>query len=700
MRKEAVIFAFVLLISAFFISGIYADEASQVNDAYVCLEHQIGNETCQDLTTEEKIFSLLAVGECKDELINSSITNDKCWSKVKGQSVCDIETTAKAVLALDSIGANTTLQEEWLLNQVGISTDLEWFLQVDNSGGGDQEMDCSVLVPRQGTTFNPYDEYSFKIGEDKKITSNAGSCLIRANNNYWFRITESCYDRTFQISCNKDFITTLVYKEKTSSTYHISDEVHSASSGADTTEQINSFCFKSGSSCNYLGTLWATVALDRLDVSISNFLPYLTTLASSNENTFPYPFLYILTDKLDYKSKILSKQKHIFDQYFWEIAGGRGKYYDTALALLPFQGETLSEKDNSKDWLLAYQGSNGCWDNGNILSNAFILYSIWPRGGIGFGISCSEAGFNCIGTGDFCGGMIRNEFGCSGGTVCCDPTPIDDDETCSEQGNICVNNSASCSGTTTNGLCSDSKICCDLGSGGDETECELEGFTCGFGSQCSSAGGTLLPQFQCDRALKCCDTEPIETFCSDSNGIICSNTEFCSGGNTLYTDDLNYGEVCCVEPGNCEIKTSDFSCEDNLGYCSSSCGSGYEENNGFTCSGTQVCCTKSSSSSGGSYWWIWVLFALVILVVVGILYRDKIKEYIDKSRARSSGLRPSPRGGFPPSFPPSYSRSPKIGSPVPRKMVPETPRPVHRPLPKKTPEELDAVLKKLKEIGK
>ena len=102
-----------------------------------------------------------------------------------------------------------------------------------------------------------------------------------------------------------------------------------------------------------------------------------------------------------------------------------------------------------------------------------------------------------------------------------------------------------------------------------------------------------------------------------------------------------------------------------------------------------------------------MLFAFVILVVVGILYRDKLKEFIDKRRARRGGrssgrMGPSGRGP-PPRFPPSYQRSPQMGSPLPRKVIPSSePRPsrIHRPAPRKSPKELDEVLKKLKEIGK
>ncbi|MDP3966385.1 MAG: hypothetical protein Q8Q04_02550 [archaeon] len=705
MRKGAVIFAFLFLISIFLMALAYADEIEQVENAYQCLENVVGNKTCASLPIEEKIFSILSIGECKDELINDAIKDGgECWPKLKGGSSCDIETTAKAVLALDSVDKNATVQKEWLLSQVGVSSDLNWFLEIDNSGSSGA-LSCSVWVKDPDSVSYP--RYDFEIGEDKKIGSDAGPCLTRANNNYWFKISPECYDRSFQTKCDEGFLTTLVYQEKNSQTYHISDEVHSVGRGGDTIEKVNSYCFLNGGSCDYLGSLWATLVLDSLGEPVSKFLPYLTALAPSYPEAFPSPFLYILTSKLEYKTTLLNNQKHIFDEYYWEIPGGRGKYYDTALALLPFQGDTLEEKENSKSWLLGVQGAQGCWDNKNIVSTGFVLYSIWPRNNGGIGeISCSEMGFSCINSGDSCSGILREQFTCGGSQVCCDPVPDDEDVTCSEEGNTCVEDENSCSGEVTGGLCAGNDVCCDLG-GGEETECEIAGFSCGWSDECT---GSLLSQYECTGIKKCCDTDLTQTFCSDVGGEICSNTEFCSGGNVLETDDLDYGEECCLEPGECKLEATNLDCESNLGYCSSStsCDSGYEETSEFSCSNSEVCCVQSQSSGGeGSYWWIWALFFLVILVVVAILYRDKIKEMLDKMRARRSGRsgpapgRGMPPRGMPPRFPPDYSREPRMGSPVPRKIVPpENPRPIQKPIPKKSSKEIDEVLKKLKEIGK
>ncbi len=781
MRKEGCVFAVLFLISVFAVAGVLADETANVQKAYTCVENLINTtKPCSVLSTEEKIFSLLSVGKCKDALIQDmkiGRSPSSCWPENKGGSVCDIEMTSKVVLALDSVGANTTASQEWLLAQKGVSTDLDWFLEIDS----EDAITCQITYETNPDSSLSLTDYVINIGSDKKIDKDAGSCLTRANNNYWFSISPGCYDREFQISCDAqnsgddgDFISTVLYREKNSPTFHVLDYVQS-SAGGITTESVTSYCFISAGKCDYLGSLWASFVLDTVGQSVSDFLPYLETLSSNNKNFFPEPFLYILTNNLEFKTELLNRI--IFHKY-WEIS--RGKYYDSALALLPFQGDnSLTEKQNAKNWLFGIQQPNGCWDNNNIVSNGFLLYSLWPRdnhplppefhscfdsdggqiwnvsgsvtvnnivNGTDFctnrtlteyfckadnrsssidvlctdgclegacltnnigNITCAQAGFDCISAGTFCNGTIESSYVCSGADICCNPAPPDDDEiTCSELGDTCVPE-GTCSGTlNTEGTCSSGQVCCDTTpSNNNETECELAGYTCTFSSACT---GSFVPGYDdCPGIQKCCDIATEKITCSRLNGIICSDNQFCSGGNSISTDDLFHDQTCCLTPGTCETRTVGATCEDNLGICSSSCAEGYSPDSAYTCSNpAYFCCMESDDnpSANGSYWWIWVLFALVIIVVVGILYRDKIKEFIQKSKARRSGgggIFPGRGPGFPPRFPPSYDRNPRIGAPIQRKIIPQERPPERRPIPKpKSPKELDEVLKKLKEIGK
>ena len=126
MKRSVLII--ILIISLIFIPLIIADEVDdKINNAYSCLEDKVkGN--CNSLSYEEKIFSLLAIEECKDEVIADS-SNNKCWPK----SGCKIKTTAQAVLALDNVGFNLTDATTWLLSQNAIPLGIEWYLEIEST---------------------------------------------------------------------------------------------------------------------------------------------------------------------------------------------------------------------------------------------------------------------------------------------------------------------------------------------------------------------------------------------------------------------------------------------------------------------------------------------------------------------------------------------------------------------------------------
>jgi len=268
-----------------------------------------------------------------------------------------------------------------------------------------------------------------------------------------------------------------------------------------------------------------------------------------------------------------------------------------------------------------------------------------------------------------------------------------------------VEDSESCLGTTKpQYLCASEKICCDDSStGGDElTECETAGYSCEYSSTCTGAGGQLLNDYACGATIKkCCDSAPVSTTCSEYGGEICSYDEICEDGSTVTSGDLSYGEKCCLGPGSCVSKDTGYTCETNLGYCGSACDSGYEETGDYTCeSSADVCCMPKENPK--RYAWLWILLVLIVLTTLAILYREKIKEVFQKMKARRSrgGSSSNSERGVPPRFPPGYNRSPSVSRPLPRKILPR-PLPPTRPMPKKrSPQELDEVLRKLKEIGR
>lgn len=656
------------------------DEDDRIDLAYQCLEYQIGNLTdddddeiteddCLKMTPEEMAFTVIATGHCLDELIDESRNDGLCWPK----SNCDVKTTAQAIWALESENEDVEKAKDWLLDQKSVPREMVWYLQIDTQN----ESLCEITY--QSKT------YSTEILEDKTVASGAGSCLAVSENGYWLKIDPACYDERFEITCEKSSITNLLFREEDSSTIHVLDKIESTVDGGTTIQEIESYCFLGSNGCSYDGSLWATMVLDILDEEVFSYIPYLITGKESNINSFPLPFLYLLTGYDEYETEILQRQ--INDEY-WQFENGR--YFDSALALLPFQNSDLTEKENTIEWLLDTQQEDGCWEGGNIRNNAFVLYSLWPRGHT------------------------------AGGSTDTD----DDDDDTSDNAN----------------------------------DCEAKGFYCMSGISCE---GNILSEYSCFAPSKCCDSLPAPDLCSDySGGVICNSNQYCSGGSTRTTDDATGGASCCVD-GICKDyaepeptptdPTEEYTCVDNGGKCETfSCGKGFTESISYTCSGDQTCCIPEEGKS--SYAWVWILFFLIVLIVVGIIYRDKLKEILENLQKEKGkdGPKEAQRRG--PGFPgrpgmtrPGMSRPgmvrpgmqrpgmvkpgvrPQPGKPILRTPAQPTkpgmvrpgmsrpgaqPRPRIQPRPSaqnpqapakkpaKSPQELDDVLKKLKEMSK
>jgi len=655
MKKRVGVFIFlilVLLINMAIISTAFTveEESEKVSLAYNCLNNAIDAKDCSRMTLDQTIFSLLAVGRCETEVYDASL-NMECWPK----SNCDIKITSQALLALDENSEDTTLAENWLLAHNATPTNLDWFLEIDS------------LTKTSCTTKHGSKTFAFNIGEDKKITlagNKIDPCLSITSSGYWLSIDPSCYDETFTTSCDEDFLTTLLYKKKDVPTIYVSKYPHSGNAGSTTEEKINSYCFsKSGISCDYENNLWAALALNSVGREIDMYMPYLISEASENKRYSPESFLYYITNDIDYRTQILENQ---ISGKWWQNYATNSKYYDTPLELYPFQGEDgIEEKTGTKEWLLMeVQGSDGCWDAGNIINNAFILHSIWPEygGGGPGGVDCELAGHNCVTPGSCSSNNTLNQYDCEAGLVCCDD---------------------------------------GFGPGNDDDDCEENGFFCTSGMNCQ---GEILYEFDCPGLYLCCDTDNKETTCSDLSGEICASNEYCKSGEEVSTFDLKFGEKCCVE-GTCEKISSgdEYDCEENSGSCMSYCGSGYEETSVYSCAFGDTCCLSSSpvipSKKSGGKWWIWVLFILIVVALVAVLFRDKIKEIILKIKTRKGGTGNSSmqqkRG--PPYYPGAGPGN--MNRPPQRRILPSQGRPMPQRRPPQRSGELNDVLKKLKDMG-
>ena len=622
MKKEVefvILFVFLISLSAFIISAQTnaTTEEEKIDKAYSCLLDKV-KDNCATISTEEKIFSLLTLNRCRTEVIADSYGDGTCWPG-PGEENCQLKTTAQAILALNAAGANTDKAKEWLLFQSRSPPQIIWYLQIESS----EATTCAIYYNQQSFTVN--------IGEDKKLAGDAGPCLTRAYNNYWFEILHAssyCKDLDFDISCDKNFLTNLLFKKLDSSTIYVSEESSSASAGGGTTEKIKSSCFAEKNICNYEGSLWAAMVLSSLGEDVSSYLPYLITMAEDNARYFPEIFLYAITLWPDYRISVLSKQK---SSKWWTESGDR--YYDTALALYPFRSDVITEKTNTKEWLLEVQDTNGCWEN-NLRNTAFILHSIWPRSFAGDSggtdiYYCEDAGFYCVTTGA-CEGAIRSEYVCGG-----------------------INS-------------------------------------------------------------ECCNVAPAQKACADLGGIICDKDEYCKQGTSVSASGLLSGQICCVGSSSiCEaniVKTD--TCSPAEGICRVyGCAENEEITTAYVCEYTSdYCCLPKTTPKKASTLWLWILGILIILVIIGIIFKDKLREFLfklkpKKSRGGLSGPIPGFRRPPPPHFPILRRPHPMTRPTIERKILPSRP-PAHPPRPMARPQktgaqrELDDVLKKLKEMGK
>ncbi|HEB46954.1 MAG TPA: hypothetical protein ENI22_00610, partial [Candidatus Pacearchaeota archaeon] len=156
MKKRILFGVFFIFLILTTFSFLYAqtsseEEQEKVDNAYSCLEDKVDGK-CSSLSTEEKIFSLLAIDECQADVIADSSGDGECWPDPN----CRVKTTAQAILALDNTGVNTDKAETWLLSQNKTPTELTWFLEIESSEATTCSIDYSGL------------SYTINIGEDKK----------------------------------------------------------------------------------------------------------------------------------------------------------------------------------------------------------------------------------------------------------------------------------------------------------------------------------------------------------------------------------------------------------------------------------------------------------------------------------------------------------------------------------------------------
>lgn len=488
---------FIVLLSNFILAATNSTNTTtptnSFDKSYSCLNNLVNSKISSGLTSEELSFSLLALSydsnmqsKLKSKLTEQS-KDGKCWPKAG----CTLKDTSLALLAYNYIGADTSEIESWLLNQTQSPTDLVWYLQIDSDSR--EKAECTIK----------YDSTEKKVilNEDKTITGTLGGCLTSAYGGIWLEVSTNCYGKEFEISCNKDFITNTIYKKKNSQTIFVSGLTNSAAIGGKTTEKVESSCFKQAGACNYEGSLWASMALQKTGNEIRKFLPYLLTLSSDNKRFIPSAFLYVLTTGFDeYFTELINEQNK---EGYWQFSDTSRRYYDTALSILML-GNSIEATQKAKDYLLQtkVQGE-GCYNN-NVRDTAFIVYASSPKPASTVSTikSCGSSNYFCITRSqcDEVNGSLLEDYSCLGVNICCDKKYTD--KSCSERsGKICLS-TQECSGDWASGLTG----CCLNGDCIEKQEV----------NECEQQGSDYKCMISCD------DTQQSENYNCPEQGICCS----------------------------------------------------------------------------------------------------------------------------------------------------------------------------------
>lgn len=469
-------------------SGSSGEDSAKIDRAYKCLEGQVSNKSV--LSLQDAIFSMLAAGNLdKVSAKIESERGDSCWPK----EGCKIKDTAQVGLAYDRAGKGTGDIEKWLVGKNLTTTELSWYLEIDVPSK--QTASCTITRGK--------DVSKLRILDTMKIEGSPGSCFTGAASGFMLKISASCLNDEFEISCDQDFVTTVLYQKGSTGTMFVSSETHSSAAMGTTKEKVNGKCFKTGATCDYEGSLWATLLFQKLGRDVSPYLPYLMALADDNTRYFPYAFLHILTGIDEQYSEVVQAQKQ---SKFWEMTGSPyNRYYDTSLAVLSLRTRESTEADNAKNYLLQIQTKEGCWNNNNVRDTAFILYAMWPKDAVRRATSITtmcespfscENAFECTGA----GGTVMFGSECSNaGSVCCSISVAD--QPCDVIGGI---------------VCSDSQ------------ECQGESVPSSDGSCC----------------LQACIDKPIEDVCSQIGGIC---RESCESGEDESSEECSDStNICCV----------------------------------------------------------------------------------------------------------------------------------------------------------
>jgi hypothetical protein len=377
MKKRFVLISLLIIFLSITLIALFANVEStsqddKVNSAYAWLKSQ-------DATSTEDIsFKLLAF------FYNDSIASGLRTSLLARNTTIDAENinwdnsltnTAYAIIALKAIEYDTTKAENWIYSKKSpAEADMEWYLQIDPQNA---EVNCTIDYVTSNATL--------VVKQDRKYTSlsDQGSCFSVVNNNYWLKMTGSCTSNPITVSCNQTSTISLLFKKSTDTFNTVTVQ----STGAKKTPaelRAEAYCLKTGSSCDYAGTLWAAYALslsEGKESRVNEVLPYLTSNTDSSvTKTIRDALLFLITSTDDYKTSLLKNQS---SAGWWpkETVGTptSNNYWDTAVAVhaLARTQRTLANitKVTSNFNVTLWTSDN----NWGLKQTGMILYSLFPQ---------------------------------------------------------------------------------------------------------------------------------------------------------------------------------------------------------------------------------------------------------------------------------------------------------------------------------
>ncbi len=487
-----------------------SSNADVISKAYQCLQNQIDAKDQNSISFQEATFGILAIGSNSKlvKVLEDKMKTENHWQ----ESANPLKDTAQGMLAYNRINKNTDKIKNWILSKKQVATDLTWYLEIDI----DNHRSASCTL-----SYGGEQQRQITVNDDMTLSGNPGSCLSVSQGGFWLKVNNNnnCLDNNYTISCDQDFTTSTLYQRTSSSTIFVSSVAHSSSALGNTLETIKSKCLSSSSnSCDYEGTLWAAIVLDKTGNKVDEYIPYLLALSESNKRFLPSSFIYLLTDGQDQYSELIQLQQQ---NKFWQAPNTLyNRYYDSSLAMLSLQGSNSLEVTNSKSYFESITTPEGCWNNNNIRDTGFLLYAGWPKfvsggsggGGGGSAQKCESAGNTCMSL-FACSELNGNpleQFRCDGTKVCCSESPKL--ESCSAlSGSIC-SLAESCSGKVIDST--DGSCClgtCEIISGSD---------------QCTQAGGSCYDS--CND-----DEQTLSESCTNTAQVCCKKISDSSGGSNV-----------------------------------------------------------------------------------------------------------------------------------------------------------------------